>query len=60
MGGLIDDGTRQTLAVVAAPEGVGAELKGRYGGIVDRCSFYAPYRANPGQWTRTINDLKQA
>src|SRR4051812_38148116 len=47
MGTLIDDEILHTFAVVAEPEGVGAELKRRYGGIVDRCSFYAPYRADP-------------
>jgi probable F420-dependent oxidoreductase len=58
MGGLIDDEILQTFAVVAGPEGVGAELKRRYGGIVDRCSFYAPYRTDPERWTRVIDDLK--
>jgi len=60
MGELIDDEILQTFAVVAGPEGVGAELKRRYGGIVDRCSFYAPYRNDPERWTRVIDDLKQA
>ena len=49
-----------TFAVVAGPEGVGAELKRRYGGVVDRCSFYAPYRTDPERWTRVIEDLKRA
>ena len=44
MGELIDDEILNTFAVVAGPEGVGAELKRRYGGVVDRCSFYAPYK----------------
>jgi probable F420-dependent oxidoreductase len=60
MGELIDDEILQTFAVVAGPEGVGAELKRRYGGIVDRCSFYAPYRTDPERWTRVIDDLKSA
>jgi probable F420-dependent oxidoreductase len=60
MGELIDDEILQTFAVVADPEGVGAELKRRYGGIVDRCSFYAPYRSDPERWTRVIDDLKSA
>ena len=33
------------FAVVAEPDQVGAELKKRYAGVVDRCSFYAPYRS---------------
>ena len=60
MGELIDDEILQTFAVVAGPEGVAAELKRRYAGIVDRCSFYAPYRTDPDRWTRVIEDLKSA
>jgi probable F420-dependent oxidoreductase len=60
MGELIDDDVLNAFAVVAGPEGVGAELKRRYGGVVDRCSFYAPYKADPEQWARVIEDLKSA
>jgi probable F420-dependent oxidoreductase len=60
MGELIDDEILNAFAVVADPEGVGAELARRYGGIVDRCSFYAPYRTDPDRWTRVIEDLKRA
>jgi hypothetical protein len=60
MGELIDDEILNTFAVVAEPDGVGAELKRRYAGVVDRCSFYAPYRTDPQRWTKTIEDLKQA
>jgi hypothetical protein len=60
MGELIDDDILRTFAVVAEPEGVGAELKQRYGGIVDRCSFYAPYRTDPKRWQSVIDDLKNA
>jgi probable F420-dependent oxidoreductase len=60
MGELIDDDILRTFAVVAEPEGVGAELKRRYAGVVDRCSFYAPYRSDPDRWARVIADLKAA
>jgi hypothetical protein len=60
MGTLIDDEMLQTFAVVAEPEGVGAELRRRYAGVVDRCSFYAPYRGDPQRWARVIADLKAA
>ncbi len=60
MGTLIDDEILRTFAVVAEPEQVGAELARRYGGIVDRCSFYAPYRADPERWRAVIDDLKAA
>ena len=60
MGELIDDDILQAFAVVAEPEGVGAELKRRYSGVVDRCSFYAPYRVDPERWAAVIADLKTA
>jgi len=60
MGQLIDDEILHTFAVVAEPEGVGAELRRRYGGVVDRCSFYAPYRSDPQRWARVVEDLKSA
>jgi probable F420-dependent oxidoreductase len=60
MGELIDDEMLRTFAVVAEPEQVGAELRRRYAGIVDRCSFYAPYRADPDRWSAVIADLKAA
>ena len=60
MGELIDDEILHTFAVVSEPEGVGAELKRRYRGVVDRCSFYAPYRSDPERWTRVVDDLKSA
>jgi probable F420-dependent oxidoreductase len=60
MGDLIDDEVLQTFAVVAEPERIGQELKARYGGIVDRCSFYAPYESDPERWAAVIEDLKRA
>src|SRR5689334_3644058 len=60
MGELIDDEMLRTFAVVASPEEVGAELRRRYAGVVDRCSFYAPYRSDPERWARVIADLKAA
>jgi probable F420-dependent oxidoreductase len=60
MGERIDDEILSTFAVVAGPDDVAAELGRRYGGIVDRCSFYAPYRTDPDRWTRVIDDLKSA
>ena len=60
MGELIDDEILNTFAVVADPDDVGKELQRRYGGIVDRCSFYAPYRSNPERWAKVISDLKAA
>jgi probable F420-dependent oxidoreductase len=60
MGDLIDDEILHTFAVVAEPEHVGRELTSRYGGVVDRCSFYAPYESDPERWGAVIEDLKRA
>jgi probable F420-dependent oxidoreductase len=60
MGTLIDDDILRTFAVVGEPEEVGDELKRRFGGIVDRCSFYAPYKSDPERWRAVIDDLKAA
>jgi probable F420-dependent oxidoreductase len=60
MGELIDDDILNTFAVCAEPEGVGAELKRRYGGVVDRCSFYAPYKSDADRWASVVADLKSA
>ena len=59
MGDLIDDEILTTFAVVAEPEGVAAELKRRYGGVVDRCSFYAPYETDRERWGAVVDDLKR-
>jgi hypothetical protein len=33
-------------------------LKRRYSGVVDRCSFYAPYKSDPARWAAVIADLQ--
>jgi probable F420-dependent oxidoreductase len=58
MGELIDDDILRTFAVVAEPEGVAEELKRRYEGVVDRLSFYAPYRSDAERWAGIVDDLK--
>jgi alkanesulfonate monooxygenase SsuD/methylene tetrahydromethanopterin reductase-like flavin-dependent oxidoreductase (luciferase family) len=60
MGELIDDDVLSTFAVVAEPEDVAPELHRRYGDVIQRISFYAPYRSDPDRWTRIIDALKAA
>ena len=61
MGNLITPEMLHTFAVVAdRPEGVAAELSKRYSGIVDRCSFYAPYKSDPERWRSVVESLKAA
>ena len=33
-------------------------LAQRYAGVVDRCSFYAPYKADPDRWRAVVAQLK--
>ena len=47
MGELIDDDVLNAFAVVAPLDQVAAEVRNRFGDIVDRFSFYAPYKVDP-------------
>jgi probable F420-dependent oxidoreductase len=58
MGELIDDDILHTFAVVAEPAQLAAGFTRRYGDVVSRLSFYAPYRADPDTWLPVIEDLK--
>jgi hypothetical protein len=60
MGNLITDEILNTFAVVAEPERVAPELISRYGDVIDRLSFYAPYKADPARWLPVIDALKKA
>jgi probable F420-dependent oxidoreductase len=60
MGELIDDDILNTFAVVGAPEEIAPELHRRYGDVVDRVSFYAPYRSDPDRWARVLADIRAA
>ena len=60
MGKLIDDDILDAFAIVGAPEEVGPKLKERYGGLVDRISFYAPYESDPDRWGKVLRDIKAA
>jgi len=60
MGNLITDEILNTFAVVGEPESVAPELLRRYGDVVSRVSFYAPYRSNPDRWRQVMADLQSA
>jgi probable F420-dependent oxidoreductase len=60
MGKLIDDSILNTFAVVAEPEQLAAGIIGRYGDVIDRLSFYAPYKSDPERWTAVMQQLKAA
>jgi probable F420-dependent oxidoreductase len=50
MGRLIDDDVLHAFAVVAPPDQVATQLRSRFDGLIDRFSFYAPYRVDPEMW----------
>jgi len=58
MGELITDDILEEFAVVAEPEGVPEAMLARYGGIVDRLSFYAPYESDPERWKQVLAGFK--
>jgi probable F420-dependent oxidoreductase len=57
MGELITDEILDTFAVVAEPEKLAEGLHGRYGDVVSRISFYAPYASDPDRWQAVMDDL---
>jgi len=58
MGKLIDDEILTTFAVVGPPEDIAPELQRRYGDVIDRISFYAPYQSDPERWRQVLADIK--
>jgi hypothetical protein len=60
MGALIDDEILNTFAVVGEPEQIAPELKRRYGDVIDRISFYAPYKSDPERWAPVLDALRAA
>ncbi len=60
MGKLIDDEILNTFAVVGEPETIASELHRRYGDVIQRISFYAPYKSDPDRWRKVLADLTAA
>jgi len=58
MGDLIDDDMLATFAVAAPLDQVAGALKDRWGDVLHRLSFYAPYETDRAQWDDVIAELK--
>ena len=58
MGTAISDDVLDAFAVVAPPDKVAQGLLSRYGDVLDRLSFYAPYAGDPEVWASVVADLK--
>lgn len=54
MTSLIDDEVLNAFAVVAEPGDVAAEVRRRFGDLIDRFSFYAPYHLPSGRWAEVL------
>lgn len=54
MGALITDEIVDTFSVRGAPEDIAARVQARYGALVQRISFNAPYHAEPERWARVL------
>jgi probable F420-dependent oxidoreductase len=58
MGELVDDEILGTFAVIGEPEEIPAKMLDRYGDVVDRLSFYAPYKSDRERWARVVEGFK--
>ncbi len=58
MGDLIDDEMLETFSVIGEPEDIPKLLMARYGDLVDRVSFYAPYQSDPDRWAKVLDGFK--
>ncbi|WP_433472322.1 LLM class F420-dependent oxidoreductase [Spirillospora sp. CA-142024] len=58
MGDAIDDEVLNTFAVVGPPDRIAAVLTERFGDLVTRFQFYAPYEHDIDQWTSVLAGLK--
>jgi probable F420-dependent oxidoreductase len=57
MAELIGDDVISAFAAVGPPDEIPSIVLGRFGDVVDRFSFYAPYRADPKVWQEAYAKL---
>ncbi len=58
MGDIIDDELVDVFTVRGTPEEIAPRVLARYGDLVDRISFNAPYRAVAARWTTVLDGFK--
>jgi probable F420-dependent oxidoreductase len=58
MADLIDDEMLATFAVVGELDDIAGLVLERFGGVVDRFNFYAPYRMDPERWAEVLAGFK--
>jgi probable F420-dependent oxidoreductase len=59
MGELIDDDVLAAFSIVCPLAEVAERVTARYGGLVDRFSFYAPYNVDKEQWRQVLDDFRR-
>ena len=59
MGELIDDEILEAFAVIAEPQQIAPGFATRFGDVVDRLSFYAPYQSDPEIWLPVLEALRE-
>ena len=60
MGEMIDEDMLEAFAIVAEPKDIAAGILARFGGTIDRISFYAPYNIDSDIWNETVAALRSA
>jgi probable F420-dependent oxidoreductase len=58
MAQVVHDDLLHSVAIVAEPDQVAAEVTRRYGDILDRVALNAPYAADPDLWVQIAADLR--
>jgi hypothetical protein len=58
MAGLIDDDVPNAFAVVAEPGAVAPQIQRRFGGLIDRVSFYPDIDIDTGAWDPILAGLR--
>jgi probable F420-dependent oxidoreductase len=58
MGKVITDDIVDAFAVRGSMSELASQVTARYGDLVDRVSFYTPYRTDPEQWTELVSAFK--
>jgi probable F420-dependent oxidoreductase len=59
MPALLDDAMVATLAAAGSPAEVAAEIRSRFGGLVERIGFYTPYAIGPETLGELVEALRQ-
>jgi probable F420-dependent oxidoreductase len=58
MAELIDDDVLNAFAVVGELDEIPGKILARFGGLVDRFSFYTPYHVEPERWAEVLAKFK--